>query len=234
MNEDRFLLRAGTWSGLAYLIVFGTGWLVLARFLPPIEPSAGAATVAEHYRDHHLTLTLAAVCIMVSTVVVLPVSALLVRIMVLIERGVGMLTLMMGFSLATFLVLNFYSGFSFATAAFRSERSPEIVQYANDGGFLQFMGGIPMFVMIWVLLAYAVLVTDTREDPVLPRWVGYLNLWIAVLYLPELLVFVFKTGPFAWDGLIGFWIPAILFIAFFLASPFVLRPVVRRHFPVAA
>lgn len=234
MTEDRFLLRAGAWSGLAYLLVFGAGWLVLAHFFPPIAPSADAATVAERYQDHHLTLTLAAVCIMVSTVVVLPVSALLVRIVVLIERGVGMLTLMMGFSLATFLVLNFYSGFSFVTAAFRSARSPEIVQYANDWGFLQFMGGIPMFLMIWVLLAYAILVTDSREDPVLPRWAGYANLWIAVLYLPELLVFFFKTGPFAWNGLIGFWIPAILFIAFFLVSPFVLRPVVRRRFLATA
>ncbi|MEV5001300.1 hypothetical protein [Nocardioides sp. LML1-1-1.1] len=230
MNEDRFLLRAGAWSGLAYLLVFGTGWLVLAHFFPPIEPSADAAAVAERYREHHLTLMLAAVCIMVSTVAALPVSALLVRIVALIERGAGMLTLMMGFTLATFLVLNFYSGFSFATAAFRSDRAPDLVQYANDWGFLQFMGGIPMFLMAWVLLAYAVLVTDSREDPVLPRWVGYANLWIAVLYLPELLVFFFDDGVFAWDGLIGFWIPAILFIAFFLASPFVLRPVVRRHF----
>lgn len=67
-----------------------------------------------------------------------------------------------------------------------------------------------------------------------PRWVGYANLWIAILYLPELLVFFFTTGPFAWDWLIGFWIPAVLFIAFFAASPFVLRPVVRRHFEHAA
>lgn len=230
MNEDRFLLRAGVWSGLAYLLVFGTGWLILAHFFPPIAPSLDPAAVAERYREHHRTLMLAGVCIMVSTVVVLPVSALIVRIIVLIERGVGMLTLMTGLTLATFLVLNFYAGFSFASAAFRSDRSPDLVQYANDGGFLQFVGGIPMFLMIWVLIAYAVLVTDSREDPVLPRWVGYANLWIAVLYLPELLVFFFKTGPFAWDGLIGFWIPAVLFIAFFLATPFVLRPVVRRHF----
>lgn len=234
MNEDRFLLRAGVWSGLAYLLVFGAGWMVLARFFPPLDPSLGADAVAERFREDHLALTLAAVCIMVSTVVVLPASALIVRVVALIERGVGMLTLMMGFTLACFLVLNFYSGFSFATAAFRTERSPEIVQYASDWGFLQFMGGIPMFLMVWVLLAYAVLVTDSREDPVLPRWVGYVNLWIAVLYLPELLVFFFKTGPFAWDGVVGFWIPAVLFIAFFAASPFVLRPVVRRHFSAAA
>lgn len=231
MNEDRFLLRAGVWSGLAYLLVFGAGWLLLARFFPPIAPAADAATVAERFREDHLPLMLAGVCIMVSTVVLLPVSALLVRLVVLIERGVGMLTLMMGFSLATLLVLNFYSGFSFATAAFRSARAPEVVQYASDWGFLQFMGGIAMFLPIWLIAAYAILVTDRgRGEPVFPRWVGYANLWIAVLYLPELLVFFFTTGPFAWDGLIGFWIPAVLFIAFFAASPFVLRPVVRRHF----
>lgn len=230
MNEDRFLLRMALWSGPAYLLTFGAGWLVLARFVPPVPPSNGAAEVAARYADNHVALMLASVLIMVSTMVVMPVCALLVRVVALIEEGVGLLTLVIGFTLVTFLVVNFYAGFSFATAGFRLDRSPELVQYANDWGFLQFMGGIPLFLMTWVISAYAVLVTQSREDPVLPRWVGYANAWIAVLYLPELLVFFFKDGPFAWDGLIGFWIPAVLFVAYFLAAPFVLGPVVKRHF----
>ncbi|MFD6108155.1 hypothetical protein ACFWFQ_36500, partial [Nocardia salmonicida] len=144
----------------------------------------------------------------------------------------GMLTLMMGFTLATYLVFNFYTPFSFAMAAFRSDRDPDLVQYASDYGFLQFMGGIPMFVLVWVLIAYGVLVMSPREDPIAPRWFGYLNLWIAVLYLPELLVFFFHDGPFAWNGLIGFWIPAVLFIVFFVVSPLVLVPIVDKHFAI--
>ena len=87
-----------------------------------------------------------------------------------------------------------------------------------------------MFVMIWVFCAYGALVLSPRENPIIPRWFGYLSLWTAILYIPELLIYFFKVGPFAWDGIIGFWIPAILFIVFFLATPFVLIPAVKRHF----
>ncbi|AKC41403.1 hypothetical protein [Mycobacteroides chelonae] len=170
---------------------------------------------------------LAAVLMMCSTFALFPVSALLVLIARRIERHAGLVTVMMGLTLATYLVMNFYTPFSFAVAAFRTERDPALVQYASDYGFLQFIGGIPMFLMVWILSAYAILVLSPRHDPLIPRWFGYLNLWIAILYLPELLVFFFHSGPFAWNGVVGFWIPAILFIVYFAVSPAILVPAVR-------
>lgn len=111
---------------------------------------------------------LAAVLMMCSTFALFPVSALLVLIARRIERQVGMVTVMMGLTLATYLVMNFYTPFSFGIAAFRTERDPALVQYASDYGFLQFMGGIPMFLMVWLLSAYAILVLSPRHDPVVP------------------------------------------------------------------
>jgi hypothetical protein len=225
--------RASAWGGLVFIAVFGLGWLVLAHFFPPIAPAADAREVAALYRDRHLWLVLASVIMMVSILFLMPVSALIVLVIHKIEDRVGVLTLMMGFTVTTNIVLVFYSALSFSVAAFRPERDPGLIQMANDTGFLQFMGGIPMFMMIWVISAYAILVASPRENPVIPRWVGYVSLWIAVLYLPELLVFFFKSGPFAWDGIVGFWIPAILLIAYLALSPFVLVPFVNRYFPAA-
>ncbi len=226
--QNRVLERASAWSGLFYLALFGTGWLLVARFMPPVPPSAGPAQVASQFAQRHVWLTLAAVLMMCSTFALFPVSALLVLIARRIERQVGMVTVMMGLTLATYLVMNFYTPFSFGMAAFRTERDPALVQYASDYGFLQFMGGIPMFLMVWLLSAYAILVLSPRHQPVVPRWFGYLNLWIAILYLPELLVFFFHSGAFAWNGVVGFWIPAILFIVYFAISPVILIPLVRK------
>ena len=53
---------------------------------------------------------------------------------------------------------------------------------------------------------------DQRSVPVFARWVGYLNLWMAVLLAPGVLVLFFKTGPFAWNGLFAFWFPLVLFL----------------------
>lgn len=233
MQGRGLLERASAWCGLVYLLIFGTGWLVLAHFVPPIPPSAGPAEVTSLFIERQGWQMLAAVLMMCSTFVLFPVMALLVLIARRIEGQVGLVTVMIALTSATSLVFNFYTPFSFAMAAFRPDRDPKLIQYASDYGFMQFMGGIPMFLLLWVLSAYAILVLSPRENPLVPRWFGYLNAWIAVLYLPELLVFFFHTGPFAWNGFVGFWIPAVLFVIYFAVTPFILIPVVRKLFPDA-
>ncbi len=228
--NNRLLERVGAWGGLAYLVVFGTGWLNLAHFMPPIAPAASAADVAALFQDRHVPLMLASVIMMCSTWALVPYSALLALIFRKIEGGVGMLTLMMAFTLVSFQVLNFYMGLSFAIAAFRPERTPELILLATDSGFLQVLGGIPMFLGIWSLSAYAILVASPRQNPILPRWFGYVNLWAAIALLPELLVFFFKTGPFAWNGLLGFWIPTLATVVYCVLTPVAFVPVVRKHF----
>jgi len=46
---------------------------------------------------------------------------------------------------------------------------------------------------------------------VLPRWLGWFNLWAQIIYLPGILIPYFKTGPLAWNGLLAFWIPVVVF-----------------------
>ncbi len=229
--SNRFLERVGAWSPLIYISTFGNAWFFLCYFLPPISPTVSAVEMARIFHERNSILMLASVIMICSTWALVPFGALLTLIIRKIEGSFGMLTLMMGFTFTTFTVLNFYMGLSFALAAFRPERAAEVIQYSTDSAFLQVLGGIPMFMGIWSLCAYAVLVASPRDNPILPRWFGYLNLSAALSLLPELLVFFFKTGPFAWDGLFGFWIPAVFTVGYSLVSPFVFRTVIQKHFP---
>lgn len=43
---------ACAWSGAAFCVVFGIGFLVLARFVPPPSPALDAAAIAALYADH--------------------------------------------------------------------------------------------------------------------------------------------------------------------------------------
>jgi hypothetical protein len=52
---------------------------------------------------------------------------------------------------------------------------------------------------------------DTREQPIFPRWAGYLNYWVAVLFLPGSVTVFFRDGPFAWDGIFTWYLPLTVF-----------------------
>lgn len=222
--------KLGAWSGLIYMLVFGSGWWFLSWFMPPIAPNASRADIATRYHDHHTLLMLGAILMMVSTFFLFPLGALVVQIIRKIERGLGPLSITMIFTLSTLAVLNYYTGMMFSMAAFRTDRPVALVQAFTDMGFMQFIGGTPLFLGIWIVIAYAVLVTQRRTTTIVPRWVGYVSLFVVVLYLPEVLIYIFHTGPFAWTGVIGFWIPAVLLIGYMALTPVVLVPIVRKHF----
>ena len=59
---------------------------------------------------------------------------------------------------------------------------------------------------------------DSRAEPIIPRWYGYFNLWVATLFIPGGLIYFFKSGAFAWNGAFAFWLPATVFGTWFMVS----------------
>ena len=70
--------------------------------------------------------------------------------------------------------------------------------------------------------------TDAAK-PVFPRWFGYLNVWVGFLLVPANMIIFFKTGPFAWTGVIGFWLPAAVFGAWYLVVTYVLLKAIHQE-----
>jgi hypothetical protein len=68
---------------------------------------------------------------------------------------------------------------------------------------------------------------DRSAAAVFPRWLGFFNLWVALLLLPASMIIFFKTGPFAWTGVIGFWIPAAVFGVWYIVMTVVLLRAIR-------
>jgi hypothetical protein len=60
------------------------------------------------------------------------------------------------------------------------------------------------------------ILNDKRPTPMFPRWTAWFSFWAAILFVPAGAVLIFKTGPFAWNGLIAFYIPVITFFAWLM------------------
>ena len=100
--------------------------------------------------------------------------------------------------------------------AYRPELTPPaVIQLINDFSWFCF---IAMFApaTLQVIVVGLCILSDRRSATLYPRWVGFASLWVAVLFLPGALIPFFKNGPFTWAGLIGFWLPATAFFAWYI------------------
>jgi hypothetical protein len=119
-------------------------------------------------------------------------------------------------------------GLVWTAAAFRPERPPDITQAFND--FAWIVTVMPFMLAVTQNLALGfTIISDKQPEPIFPRWVGFFNLWVALLFLPGGLLTFFKVGPFAWNGILAFWVPACVFGPwFFVISISVMRAARRQ------
>jgi hypothetical protein len=99
------------------------------------------------------------------------------------------------------------------TAAFRpDEISPDITRALHDLGWIVFLVDVPPF-SVWMIAIGIAILRDRGAVPLFPRWLGFFNFWVALLILPALLLPFFKSGPFAYNGILALYLP---FGAFFI------------------
>jgi hypothetical protein len=64
---------------------------------------------------------------------------------------------------------------------------------------------------MWVAVVVICWLPTSISHSPFPRWFGYLTAWIAVMFEAGAFAFLPRSGPLAWNGLMVFWLPLILF-----------------------
>ena len=221
------VLMFGAWAALLYPGLLIIGWWALADFVPPPKPLASAHAIEVFYHAHATRIRAGMVITMFGAVMAMPLGATVAYFIRRVEGFTGPLTLLQVMGAVGMAVLTFFPAMWWLIAMFRLDRSPDITRTLSDAGWLQWVGGLTIYYPTIVTMAIASFL-DKSEHPALPRWFGYTNLWLVLLLLPGQLIFFFKTGPFAWNGLISFYLAFIVFGLWFPIAFYVLRRAVRR------
>jgi hypothetical protein len=202
--------RLCAWSGVAFMVLFSIGWVAIARFLPPPSPSLTGGEVADFYRSNLFTIRLGLVLSQASLVFYLfwvaSISSQLKRI-----EGVSPIlseTQLIGGAGGCAAIL--IACLVWGAVSFRPDRPPELTLMLNDFGWIVFTTTFAPFMTQDFAIAWAIF-ADKSKTPLYPRWVGYFNIWTPLLFVPAGLILFFKTGPFAWNGILAFWIPLTIF-----------------------
>ncbi len=211
------------WSGPATVVVVSIGFL-LAGVLPlPLGPNSSTQEVVDFY-SHDTRVAAGLVIASLGVCLVFPLIALIGVSMIRMEGRTPILTflqLITGAATGVFLVMPLLL---MAAIPFRPDRTAELTVTLNDIAWLLFITPIGPFIIQNIAIGTAIL-NDTRG--LLPRWVGYLNYWVAFLFVPDVLAFFFHSGPFAWRGIFVFWLAFVAYAVFLIAMGLVLRAAIR-------
>jgi hypothetical protein len=226
--KSRRIQVFSAWCGPAFAVLLFGGWGLMAGFIPLISPADSAAQVAGAWRDHHTITLLGLTFAMFGIALTLPfylVISVQMRRTELRLPILSILQLAAGIIITAVLLIPMLV---FIVGAFRPERSPQLDVLFNDASYIMLILPWPPIIVQVFAMAAATL-TDTRPDPVFPRWFGYMNIWVGFLVVPANMIIFFKTGPFAWTGVIGFWLPAAVFGLWYFVVTYVLLKAIRQE-----
>jgi len=212
MNNPYQFVRLCAWGGPGLLFISLFFWAILGHNLPPISPGLDAQAFADVVRANAdqirigmLGLTMGGVLYMVwglaITKVMEPLEGRSNVLSTLQMWGAGMTSMFFIIAPAIWLA----STFRIETA------SSETIQVLHDVGWMLFDITVPTASIQFAAFGVCIL-SDRRRVPVIPKWVAWIGIYEAVGLLILALMPFFRTGAFARDGAINFW---IVFPAFF-------------------
>ena len=241
MMDRRIHIRLryfGVMCGAMTMILFFGGFAGMARWVPPLDPALTADAVAQHYSDNSVSIRVGMVMVLFGATAYLPWTMVLTEYVRKVE-GKSIFRSGLQFAGGVMSQLTFFiPSFLWAVAAYRPERDAMVVQGISDIGWLLFITATPPFMLQYSTLAIAIF-ADKRANPGFPRWAAYLQILIALSFVPASLALFFKAGPFAWNGIFVWWIPLTVFFAWFLVMTILAWRMVTResrtdcHWPVS-
>lgn len=218
MKVDPRSQRALIWAAVVLANVYTLAFVYLMDFFPLPLPSAGAEEVLQFYTRHTLQFRFGVVLMVLSSAFYLLWTVVVAAQMTRIEKGFPLWTLLMALASVLGTWAFAFPPLIWGTASFMVERNPEITLMLHQFGFLMLVAAGGFFMMQLVPIAVVSFSAgNTDKASAFPRWLAWVTLWDGMLGPVGVMAFVFNRGPFAWNGVISFWLPLVLFTIWLVA-----------------
>jgi hypothetical protein len=215
------------WSVPLFMVLLGIGFGGLCGYIPPNPPGHSAQQIANFYAHHRQLIRTGLVVTMLGGALLAPWVAVLAHQMKRVEGASPVLAQTQMLAGAMVVILIVIPCMLWTTAAYRPDRNPDLILLLSDVGWFFFILALSLPVV--QMLAIGICVLGAPDEKIFPRWLGYANLWFAVLLLPGALCTYFKDGVFAWNGLLGWWLTILVFFAFWGVNSVMLFKAIRQE-----
>jgi hypothetical protein len=201
------------WWGLTFTLIYGLVWWRLFHMMPPPTAKWSADEIARFYVEHGSDIKLGATIAGWTSGFMVPIAVVVAIQISRHEKGrpVWAATALAGGTLMSIpLVL---PPIFWGTAAFTPTRAPEITAIMHELAMLTFVTTDQYYIFMWVAIAVIGLIPSAVRHSPFPRWFGYYTAWTALMFETGAVAFMTRSGPFAWNGLLAFWLPVVTFFA---------------------
>lgn len=232
MDEQTKILyqKLALYAGPFFVITFVIFWGWMGNNLPPPHPAWPAQAFTDRYDNNLASIRVGFLVSLVTICFYLPWTAYVTMRMKRIETGpfpVLAYTQLLGGCLTVMVVS--ISMWCWVVAAQRPERTPEITQMLTDAGWLMNdTAYMCTTIQMWAM-ALCFLHDKKAKIPVMPNWACYLTIFCGATFFPASLTAILRDGPFAYDGLLGYWLPYPAWLIWmFVATYYLLGDLKRR------
>jgi hypothetical protein len=211
MNKTNNLICAH--CGVIYAVLLAGGIFGIAGWLPLMPASLSADEVAAVFTRDQNRILWGMTVLALSSVFFWPFAAAISMQMKRIEGKSHPLTYAQMASAAGTVMAVLLAAYLWIGCAFRPETTPPgTIQIFNDISWLMFIGCYPPAFIQNMSIAVCIL-TDKNKVKIYPRWLAVINLGATVINFAGATLCFDKTGPFAWDGIFGFWVVAVCYFS---------------------
>jgi hypothetical protein len=216
------------WSAVVMAILFGVGFCVIARYLPPPSPNDSPQQIVDTITGHTTSIRIGLVLTAIGSAFLAPFAAVITVQIKRIEGRHAPLAYT-NLALGAIFVLEFIFPIVILQALIYRPRSLENTLLFHDLFWLLFVGVVTTSILQFAVIGIAI-IRDARAQPIYPRWVAYVNFWVALLFCSGNFIFFFKSGPLAWNGIASWWFVVVGFFIWLTAMVVTtLKAIARQH-----
>ena len=218
--------RLCAWSGIACIAIFFVGFWLVAGFIPPPPPTLSGEQLSQLFTEDAVRIRLGMIISLMASALLASWSAAVTAQMMRMKRR-GAALAYTNLAVGALFVLEFIISLIIWQSMTFRPRDPQVLLAMNDTAWLLFVAITSTPILQTLSIGIAIFLdTPDNPNPVFPRWAGYLNFWIAMMFLPGSITVFFHTGPFAWNGILVWYLPLTAFAVWMVTmSILVLRAI---------
>jgi hypothetical protein len=217
------------WSSVIFGLIYALALGVLLRMIPPPAATQTAEQIKDWYLARQSGIKLGATIASWTSAFMVPFWAVVAMQISRQEKGRPIWTptaLVSGAMVSIFLVL---PPIFFGAAAFTPNRAAEVTAIMHQLGVLTLVTTDQYFIFAFVAVAVMCFLPRRADHSPFPRWFGYFTIWFTFMAEAGAIAFNMRTGPFAWNGLLAFWIPFGVFAPWLAIFVFLLLRSLKRQ-----